>query len=117
MMFSPDNKLWVADRTDRLTQYNLQTGESQQQFVPGGGWLEKTYRYFLVPFYRICPKPGEFYKLVTHLSTAGDSEQNKDVDLRNSVERTNPWSPLWSGLAFMVALLVLACLIFQFKDY
>ena len=117
MVFSPDNELWVADRTDRLTQYNLQTGESQQQFVPGGDWLEKTYRYFLVPFYRICPKPGEFYKLVTHLSTTGDSEQNKDVDLRNSVERTNPWSPLWSGLAFMVALLVMACLVFQFKDY
>ncbi|MDG2184546.1 MAG: ABC transporter permease [Mariniblastus sp.] len=117
MMFSPDSELWVADRTDRLTQYNLQTGESQQQFVPGGDWLEKTYRYFLLPFYRVCPKPGEFYKLVTHLSAAGDSQQNKDVDLRNSVERTNPWSPLWSGLAFMVALLVLACLIFQFKDY
>ena len=88
-----------------------------EQLVPGGDWLENAYRYFLAPFYRICPKPGEFYKLVTHLSSAGDAKQNKDVDLRNSDEWTNPWSPLWSGLVFMLVMLALACLIFQTRDY
>jgi hypothetical protein len=115
--FDSDNQLWVADRTDRLTQYDPATGKIEQQFVPGGDWLENTYRYFLAPFYRICPKPGEFYKLVTHLSTAGDTTQNKDVDLRKSAERANPWSPLWSGLTFMLVMLFLACLIFQTRDY
>lgn len=115
--FDSDNQLWVADRTDRLTQYDLATGKIDQQFVPGGDWLENTYRYFLAPFYRICPKPGEFYKLVTHLSTAGDTTQNQDVDLRKSAQRANPWSPLWSGLAFMLVMLFLACLVFQTRDY
>ena len=112
-----DNDLWVVDRTDRLTQYDLEMGSREQQFVPGGDWLEKAYRYFLVPFYKVCPKPGEFYKLVTYLSTTSDVEQNKSVDLRNSVERADPWSPLWSGLIFMLVMLMIACLIFQFRDY
>ena len=112
-----DNDLWIVDRTDRLTQYDLETGSREQQLVPGGDWLEKAYRYFLVPFYKVCPKPGEFYKLVTYLSTTSDVEQNKSVDLRNSVERADPWSPLWSGLMFMLVMLMIACLIFQFRDY
>lgn len=86
---------------------------------PGGGFIQKFYRYAVKPFYRVCPKPGEFYKVVTHLSNTSDTLRGNhvDVDLTEVPYQTSPLSPLWSGLAFMFAMLLIGCLVFHFKDY
>jgi hypothetical protein len=55
--------------------------------------------------------------VVTHLSSSGDTGTNANVDLNKTLEARDPWSPLWSGLAFMLAMLSLGCLFFQFKDF
>ncbi|MCH2177492.1 MAG: ABC transporter permease [Mariniblastus sp.] len=115
--FGGDDQLWIADRTDRVTRVNLSSGSNEEQLSPAGDWLSKTYRYVLAPFYRVCPKPGEFYKLVTHLSATDGSTQGEDVDLRDMVEQADPWGPLKSGIGFMAIMLFFACLIFQCKDY
>jgi ABC-type transport system involved in multi-copper enzyme maturation permease subunit len=112
-----DQRLWVVDRTDRLTQYDLGSGDEVQQFSPRGSFVERAFRYVLDPFYKICPKPSEFYKVVTHLASASDTKVNQDVDLRQTPEQSDPWSPLWSGLAFMGSMLLIACVIFHFKDF
>ena len=110
-------ELWVCDNTDRATQYDLSNNKVVVRHVPGGGRLEFFYRYFLRPFYRICPKPGEFYKVVSHLSSAGDSKANESLDWNKAAESSDPWSPLWSGLLFMFGMLMLGCVVFQFRDY
>ncbi len=115
--FDAQNRLWVIDRTDRASGYDLASNSVVQRCAPSGTWLEKSYRYFLHPFYRVAPKPGEFYKLVTYLSSASNTRHNKDVDLRRGDEPDDPWSPLWSGLGFMSAMLFIACVIFQYKDF
>ncbi len=115
--FDDENQLWVCDNTDRATEYDLASGEMKVRYSPPGGWIEKLYRYGLRPFYKICPKPGEFYKVVSYLSASGDSEANADVDLNKTFEVSDPWSPLWSGLLFMLSMLFLGCLVFQFRDY
>lgn len=115
--FGEAGQLWVGDNTDRVTQYASVRGDSQQRFSAAGGWLERIYRYGLRPFYRACPKPGEFYKVVTHLSSSGDTQKNEDVDMNLTIQSSDPWSPLWSGLAFMLAMLSLGCIVFHFKDY
>ncbi len=115
--FGPDNQLWVSDNTDRATLYEASGGPAIARHAPSGTWLEKMYRYGLRPFYKACPKPGEFYKVVTHLSSSGNTENNEDVDLNKTLQPSDPWSPLWSGLGFMFAMLVLGCLVFQFGDY
>ena len=113
-----DGKLWVSENTDRLTMYNLTAGTSGNRLAPGGTWYEKAYRWAIAPLYRAFPKPGEFYKVVSHLSSSGDAKTNLDVDLRiNPLENANPWQPLWSGLGFMLGMLIVASTYFHFKDF
>lgn len=114
--FGPEN-LWVSDNTDRATRYPTSGGSVEQRLAPSGNWIQKMFRFGLRPFYKACPKPGEFYKVVTHLSSSGDTEANADVDLNETIQSSDPWAPLWSGLAFMFTMLAIGCLIFQFKDY
>lgn len=115
------SSFWVCDRTDRMTQYSLETQEQQSELVPPSGLSAVPFRFchrnIIEPFYWICPKPGEFYKLVTHLSGSSDTKLNQQVDLRKVNEKKSPWGPLWSGLAFMALMLGLSCMMFQFSDY
>ena len=115
--FGEGDQLWVSDNTDRATKYDLSDGSREIRLSPTGGWIEQIYRMALRPFYKVCPKPGEFYKVVTHLSSSGDTTENEDVDLNKTLQASDPWSPLWSGLAFMLGMLALGCVVFQFKDY
>ena len=39
------------------------------------------------------------------------------AELNKTLEANDPWAPLWSGLAFMLAMLSIGCLFFQFKDF
>ncbi len=112
-----EEDLWVCDNTDRATHYDLTNNEMVVRHSPTGGRVEWIYRYLLRPFYKICPKPGEFYKVVSHLSSSGDSQTNQSLDRNKTAETKDPWVPLWSGLLFMFAMLSLGCLIFQYRDY
>lgn len=113
--------VWVCDRTDRMTKYDTESLSREQQYTPPGGMMQApfkfSYRYLIEPFYKVCPKPGEFYKLVTHLSSSADAKSNEQIDLRLKVEDRSPWSPLWSGLGFMCLMLFLSCLMFHYGDY
>jgi len=79
--------------------------------------MEKIYRMVVRPLYRIWPKPGEFYKVVTYLSSSGSSATNRAVDLRQQPKYQNPFAPLTSGLAFMAVMLLISCVYFSRKDY
>ena len=97
--------------------YDLESGTEVKRFDPKGDWFKFAYRYVLTPVYKVFPKPGELYKVATHLSSTSDTRYNREVDLTRATESKDPWSPLWSGLGFMVAVLALACFTFSRKDY
>ena len=110
-------ELTVADRTDRLTRYRLPSFEVIDIKTPPDDMMEKIYRMVVRPLYRLWPKPGEFYKVVTYLSSSGNSETNRAVDLRQQPKYQNPFAPVTSGLAFMAVMLLISCVYFTRKDY
>jgi ABC-type transport system involved in multi-copper enzyme maturation permease subunit len=112
-----NTKMYVADRTDRITDYDLTNLSAGESFSPPGTMMQKAWRYGIKPLYYAFPKPGEFYKVVSHLSSSTDAANNTDVDLTLQSVRPNPWSPLFSGLAFMAVMLGISCLTFARTDY
>lgn len=115
--FGDDSQLWVTSDADRVTGYDLANGATISHHVPAGTWVAWIFRTIVRPLYTICPKPGEFYKVVTHLSSSGDSESNQNVDYNQTKEASSPWAPLTSGLVFMLVMLACGCWMFQYKDY
>ncbi len=113
----PSSELVVADRTNRLTRYRLPSLEVLDTKTPPDVMIEKIYRMVVRPLYRLWPKPGEFYKVVTYLSSSSNSDTNRAVDLRQQPKYQNPFSPLTSGLAFMAVMLLISCVYFTRKDY
>ena len=109
--------LAVADRTNRLTHYRLPSLETIDTKTPPSDLIEKMYRMVVRPLYWLWPKPGEFYKVVTYLSSSGSSETNRAVDLRAQPKYQNPFAPLTSGLGFMAVMLLISCVYFSRKDY
>lgn len=112
-----DGQLAVADRTNRLTVYRLPSFEVVDTKTPPSDMIEKIYRMVVRPLYWLWPKPGEFYKVVTHMSSSGSSATNRAVDLRQQPKYQNPFAPLTSGLAFMAVMLLISCVYFSRKDY
>jgi ABC-type transport system involved in multi-copper enzyme maturation permease subunit len=117
--FEEKDRCWINFDGDRIAQYDLITRSRIARHTPQGSFVSNAYRYLVRPLYRIFPKPGEFYKVVSHLATSGDTANNQDIDLIQtpSRESSDPWAPLRSGLIFMFGMLFLGCLYFQFKDY
>lgn len=108
---------WIGYDSDRVAQYDLESGKRELSLIPTGNFVSRLYRFAIRPLYRVFPKPGEFYKVVSHLASTGDASSNQDVDWNKNRESTDPWAPLRSGLAFMIGMLVIGCTVFHFKDY
>lgn len=121
--FDEQGRLWYANRNNRAYLLNLADSQTVESLQPETGWFVKLYEYGISPLYWAFPKPGEFYKLVSHLVRQGESktgdeeDQTPTVDLRIISDQTNPWEPLWSGLAFMCVTLFITGLIFHFRDF
>ena len=114
--FDDEGKLWLATYANRVERYDLADAKSLEKFSPAAGWLANMHDYILKPVYWLFPKPGEFYKIIAHL-TANPDDEAEEVDLAGLSEANDPWQPLWSGLLFMCAVLFLTGLIFQFRDF
>lgn len=115
--FSGPGELYVGHATDCVSKLDLATGRSESLAVPRGNWIHNLHGYVINPFYQLAPKPGEFYKLVTHLSATGNAAAEKDADLTRIEYQPSPWAPLWSGLGFMAVMLGISAWLFSRGDY
>ena len=115
--FDANNHLCVFDRENRLTIYDTATMKSTQVIASQDSFFEIGYRYLISPLYTIFPKPSEFHKVTSYLSSTRDTTDNPAVDLIFEPVETNPLLPLWSGLGFMALMLGLSCWIFHRKDF
>ena len=115
--FDAESRLCVFDRENRLTVYETANLKSVLEFTPKDSLFETGYRYLVSPLYTVFPKPGEFHKVTSYLSSTRDTANNPAADLIFEPVERHPLSPLWSGLGFMVLMLGLSCWFFSRKDF
>ncbi|MCO6458848.1 MAG: ABC transporter permease [Pirellulaceae bacterium] len=117
--FPDAEHLLVADRTARVSKYALGSLKLVDRFTPKMELMEFAYRRVIVPLYTVFPKPGELNKtfqyLVSGQETAAD--QQSEENLQASRARLRPWAPVWSSLAFMVVVLLAACVYIERQQY
>ncbi|MCY2988233.1 MAG: ABC transporter permease subunit [Planctomycetota bacterium] len=117
-VFPAPDRVLVADRATRVTQYELPTWQVLHRYSPPLSLVETIYRYALSPLYTVFPKPGELDKTVQYLlsgkETAGSDSRG---DLATAQQSLHPWRPVWSSLAFMVVVLACGCLYLERQDF
>ena len=112
-------KLYVADRLTRVTQYDLAKLDVVEQWQGPMPLIEKIYRYALHPLYTVFPKPGELNRTVNHLLTSQDTKIAgfRFDDTPSPPVKVDVWGPVWSNLAFLVVVLTLSCIYIARKDF
>jgi hypothetical protein len=116
-IFDDQNRLCVGEEYDQVTIFEPSDWSVVREIRPTGSTQKALLSYIIRPVYTICPKPGEFYELVTYLSLADKSAEQQEIDWSTRPAEKNPWSPLINGLIFMAFMLALSCLWFQRTDY
>jgi ABC-type transport system involved in multi-copper enzyme maturation permease subunit len=113
-----DNRLFVADRFQRVTEYKLDPFLVERHFEPESQMLEKVYRYVVDPLYLVLPKPAELDNVVSYLLTKQETApMGEESDLRTDRVVIDIWSPIWSNLGFLVVVLSCGCFYFWRKDF
>ena len=114
--FFRNGNLFVADRTNRVTEYTMEPLRRVNSYAPKLELFERVYRYAITPLYWLLPKPAELNNtilfLLTEKQTLGLSQ-----NLSAAQERVNPWAPVWSSLAFIVAVLAAACVYIERSEF
>lgn len=104
-------RLLVADYANRVVAFDGQTFSRLETFRSPLTRLELAFYYLVDPLYRIFPKPRMLNNTVQYLVTG---KQTTDMgffqgNLGQQREDLEPWKPVWSGLAFVVLVLLVAC--------
>jgi hypothetical protein len=117
--FPAVDRLLVADRGTRVTEYEPGSFRVLGQRAPKMGVLERVYRYAVLPVYTVFPKPGELDNMIAYLLTeqetaavAPDSENLSAAQVKLNVK-----GPIWSSLAFTVVVLGITCLYVRRADF
>ncbi|HEV3137935.1 MAG TPA: ABC transporter permease, partial [Pirellulales bacterium] len=112
-------KLLVADRLTRVTRYDLDKLDGEQQWQGQMPLAEKVYRYALHPLYTVFPKPSELNQTVTHVLTSKDAPVSgvRIDNGGNGPVKLDAWGPVWSNLAFLIVVLAVACGYIYRKDF
>ena len=114
--FNQEGKLLVAERTNRVTTYDLYSMRATKVCAPPLDLLERSYRYAISPLYWMLPKPAELndtiYYLLTRRESAGISG-----DLFAPHEAFDPWTPVWSSLVFVAVVLAVACIYLERSEF
>lgn len=115
--FSQDNQLFVADNTVRLSRYEMPSRRLVRRYSPRLELLARIYRYGLVPFYRIFPKPGELDKTFQYLLSGKETSSRNGGDLAAAQQNLDPWTPLWSSALFTLVMLIAACVYIEWQEF
>ena len=116
--FSGGNRLLVADRFTRVTEYELPSGKIVARYRTSLSVLETAYLFVIKPIYTVFPKPGEMDNVVNYLLTGSESVTvGSSNDLQTNRPRLDVWGPIWSNLAFIAVVVGLGCLYTQRKDF
>jgi len=117
--FSAPDRLLVAHRSTRVTECRPGTGEVERRYAPAQGMFERVYWYAVRPLYTVMPKHGELDNTVEYLLAASKAgaEEGEAKDLSLERQQLQPWTPVWSSLAFAAVILALGCLYVQRREF
>jgi hypothetical protein len=117
-IFPAADRILVADRTTRVSLYELPGWRLGRRYGPPLSPVEAIYRYGLSPLYTVFPKPGELDKTVQYVLSGKETADGGSAgDLTVAQKGLHPWRPVWSSLAFMAVVLVLGCVYLERQDY
>jgi len=114
------DKLLVADRLTRVTEYDLAKLDVEHRWQGAMPLVEKIYRYALHPLYAVFPKPGELNQTVNHVLTSQDTKiagLRFDDSQNTAPTKVDVWGPVWSNLAFLVVVLAISCVYIARRDF
>ncbi len=120
MSFEGNDKLLVADRTTRLTEYRPGSLEIASRRQPALDALQATYRYVILPFYTVFPKPGELGNVVNYVLTDQKTvvpDRPTTSDLRQARQKLDIAGPIYSSLAFIAVMLAISCYYVSRADF
>jgi ABC-type transport system involved in multi-copper enzyme maturation permease subunit len=112
-----DGTLYTASRATRVTEYEIATMKELRTFAPPLNLQERVYYYGIQPAHALLPKPGEFYKTVQYLLVRQQTSGGDENNLATAQAKLDPWSPIYSGLAFQAVMLFLGCLYIQRQEF
>lgn len=122
--FLPDGRLTVSERRT-LRVLDPVTGQADaRQYAGQQAWPYALYDYLVRPLYRVFPKPSELDYAVRYLVTGETSVRIDDGQGTSSQDNLedkrivfDPWSSLWSNLAFIAVMLGCGCLYLIRSDF
>jgi len=113
-------KLFVADRLTRVTEYDLEKMRMADQWQGGMPLAERIYRYALHPLYTVFPKPGQLNETVNYMLTSSDAPAGGirlDDGEQRGPAKVDVWGPVWSNLAFLIVVLAVSCAYVYRRDF
>ena len=117
--FLGDKRLLVADRLTRVTEYHVPSWQMESRRTGRMNGWEIGYRYLLHPLYTVFPKPGALDNMITYLLTDETTVATspREDDLSATRIKIDIWGPIWSNLAFLSVVLLLACIYVSRRDF
>ncbi len=117
--FSADGTMLVADRAQRVSQYQPESLAFISSMAPPLTGLEIAYYYFLIPLHAVFPKPSELDETVQYVLKGKETTDlgMSGGDLQAKRAHWHPWRPIRSSLIFVLIVLTAACVYIQRQDF
>ena len=113
------DKMLIGDYPNRAITYDLKTLRLEQTFYPRMSQSEQAYYYFVAPLHAIFPKPRLLDNTV-HYALTGKRTTSLGMfqgDIQQRREDLHPWRPVYSGLAFVATVLLIACIYIERHEF
>jgi hypothetical protein len=109
----------VADRIHRVTTYDPERFGRRTSIGPRLSVIEMIYYYGVTPVYTVFPKPRLLDQTVNYLITGKETQDwgvaTGDLELKR--DNLRPWRPVKSSLAFVLAVLIIACIYIERHEF
>ncbi|MEQ1829933.1 MAG: ABC transporter permease [Pirellula sp.] len=111
MHFNDKDQLWLAHSGKRVDLLDLENNQVLKSFHPKSTMVEMIFNYVINPFYQVNPKPAAVNETIEYFLK---NPKNKTIafdrgDLDAPKVVADPWTPIWSNLAFIFVMLSISC--------
>jgi ABC-type transport system involved in multi-copper enzyme maturation permease subunit len=109
--FNEKDQLWLAHSGKRVDLLDLESKQSISSFNPRSSMAELIFNFVINPFYQLNPKPAAVNETIEYVLKNPKNKtiafDRNDLDVPKVV--SDPWTPIWSNLAFVVVMLSVSC--------
>lgn len=118
MAFREDGALWVAHHVDQVDLWSSDGSTTEAIARPSLTNWQRFYYWGVVPVYTVNPKPAAMDSTLLYLLQREETFglQFDALDLESARQEIDPWSPLWSNMAFVGLLLAAGCWLLYRQD-